>query len=65
MAQQKKWNIDISSDVGISGLDYFATHLRFRHENNTTLNALCVDGHVETRTVGTFMVLDVCINSPG
>jgi len=70
IAQQKKWNIDISSDVGlngqaISGEDYFATHLRFRHLNNTTLNALCVDGHVETRPVGTFMVSDVCINPPG
>lgn len=62
---EKTWNRDISSSAGISGQDYFATHLRFRHMNNTVLNALCVDGHVETRAVGTFMVLDVCINSPG
>jgi hypothetical protein len=57
--------MDISSSAGISGPDYFVSHLRFRHLNNTTLNALCVDGHVESRAVGTFMVLDACIVSPG
>jgi hypothetical protein len=41
------------------------SHLRFRHLNNSTLNALCVDGHVESRQIGTFMVLDVCIQAPG
>jgi len=68
LAQQKKFNIDIlgqSSITGISGEDYFISHMRFRHLTNSTLNALCVDGHVETRAVGTFMVMDVCINPPG
>ncbi len=62
---EKKYNMDISSNAGLSGPDYFVSHLRFRHLNNTTLNALCVDGHVESRAVGTFMVLDACIVSPG
>lgn len=59
-ALQKQVNEDLQAGAG-----YFLTHLRFRHLNNTTMNALCVDGHVETRAVGTFMVLDVCIQSPG
>jgi prepilin-type N-terminal cleavage/methylation domain-containing protein len=58
-ALQKKWNVDLQAGAG-----YFNTHLRFRHMNNTEMNALCVDGHVETRTVGTFMVLDICVQSP-
>lgn len=57
---QKKQNLDLQPGQG-----YFVTHMRFRHLNNTTMNALCVDGHVETRPVGTFMVLDICINPPG
>ncbi len=64
---QKKYNVDVSpgSVPTALGLDYFVTHLRFRHMGNTTLNALCVDGHVENRTVGTFMDLDICIKPPG
>jgi prepilin-type N-terminal cleavage/methylation domain-containing protein len=67
-AQQMKFNVDIMGQAATKGLtseDYFVTHLRFRHLNNTTLNALCVDGHVENRAVGTFMVMDICINPPG
>jgi type II secretory pathway pseudopilin PulG len=60
VALQKKWNIDLGVGQG-----YFDTQIRFRHLNNTAMNALCVDGHVETRTVGTFMVLDICIQPPG
>jgi hypothetical protein len=62
--QQIKYNVD-QGGVATPILDYFVSFLRFRHLNNTTLNALCVDGHVESRAVGTFMVLDVYINSPG
>jgi len=64
IAQEKKYNVD-QGGTPTPIPDYFVSHMRFRHLNNTTLNALCVDGHVETRAVGTFMVLDVCINSPG
>jgi prepilin-type N-terminal cleavage/methylation domain-containing protein len=64
VAQQKLYNVDQGGQP-TPILDYFVSHMRFRHLNNTTLNALCVDGHVETRAVGTFMVMDICINSPG
>jgi prepilin-type N-terminal cleavage/methylation domain-containing protein len=63
-AQEIKYNVD-QGGAPTPIADYFVSFMRFRHLNNTTLNALCVDGHVETRAVGTFMVLDVCINSPG
>jgi type II secretory pathway pseudopilin PulG len=59
-AFQKKDNRDLQAGQG-----FFTTHMRFRHMNNTVLNALCVDGHVENRSVGTFMVLDICIMPPG
>jgi prepilin-type N-terminal cleavage/methylation domain-containing protein len=64
---QKKYNIDLSpgSVPSALGPDYFVSHLRFRHMGNSVLNALCVDGHVENRTVGTFMDLDICIKPPG
>jgi prepilin-type N-terminal cleavage/methylation domain-containing protein len=63
LAQQKKWNVDLP--VVQSSINYFDTHLRFRHLQNTTMNALCVDGHVETRAVGTFTPFDICIKAPG
>jgi prepilin-type N-terminal cleavage/methylation domain-containing protein len=63
---QKLFNVDLQATPnGNTTPNVFNTHLRFRHMGNTVLNALCVDGHVENRTVGTFMVLDVCIKSPG
>jgi prepilin-type N-terminal cleavage/methylation domain-containing protein len=64
---QKKWNLDVSPGFVPTALgpDYFVSHLRFRHMGNTVLNALCVDGHVENRTVGTVMDLDICIKPPG
>ena len=57
---QKAWNKDLGPGQG-----YFDTHLRFRHLNDSAMNGLCVDGHVETRTAGTFMVDDICIKPPG
>ena len=36
--------------------------LRFRHIRNTTLSALCLDGHVETRTVGNVLRRDIYTN---
>jgi len=66
LLQQKEWNIDISAAVSNApSFDYFLSHIRYRHMNNTVLNALCVDGHVESRALGTLLVTDVCINSPG
>ena len=38
--------------------------LRFRHSNNTKLSALCIDGHVETRLVGSVTRKDIYSNVP-
>jgi prepilin-type N-terminal cleavage/methylation domain-containing protein len=62
---QKTWNIDTVGEYdGPPSPFMWQTHMRFRHMTNTELNALCLDGHVETRKVGEFMVLDVCTNYP-
>ena len=39
-----------------------ASDQRYRHMNNTMMNALFVDGHVESRLIGSVYVLDVCLN---
>jgi prepilin-type N-terminal cleavage/methylation domain-containing protein len=66
---QKTWNIDTLSsyppiDATESQPNIFNTQIRFRHLGNTTLNALCLDGHVESRLKGQFMVTDICTNYP-
>ena len=61
-AAQKKFNNDLVSAFGAP--DGWTTHLRFRHMKNTQLNALCLDGHVESRKVGEAMLLDFCTNYP-
>src|SRR5262249_7591621 len=53
---QIKFNADLDQYLS------WKTQIRFRHMRNTTLAALCLDGHVETRKVGTFMVKDICTN---
>ena len=58
---QKKYNLDpptYSSPVG----PYLG--IRFRHKNNTLMNGLCGDGHVEGRLIGTAMVRDFIVGSP-
>lgn len=37
-------------------------YMRFRHMNNTAANFLFVDGHVESRMLGTVVARDVCMN---
>jgi prepilin-type processing-associated H-X9-DG protein/prepilin-type N-terminal cleavage/methylation domain-containing protein len=37
--------------------------MRFRHMNNSSVNALFVDGHVESRPLGTVIARDVCVNA--
>ena len=59
---QKKMNRDMQN--AFSGADAWLNQLRFRHLNNSSLNALCLDGHVETRRVGEAMVTDFCTNVP-
>jgi prepilin-type N-terminal cleavage/methylation domain-containing protein len=58
-ASQKKYNIDVAHAFDPGG---WLSHLRFRHMNNKRLAALCLDGHVEPREVGTVMVRDIYTN---
>jgi len=59
-ALQKKYNRDLRQ--AFASPDGWLSHLRFRHMGNTSLAALCLDGHVEVRKVGTVMVKDICTN---
>jgi len=52
-------NYDPPIAFGGSG---WTSHLRFRHLKNTTLAALCLDGHIETRKVGTVLRSDIYTN---
>jgi prepilin-type N-terminal cleavage/methylation domain-containing protein/prepilin-type processing-associated H-X9-DG protein len=36
--------------------------MRYRHMDNTTMNVLFVDGHVESRLIGSVHVSDICLN---
>jgi len=56
---QSRYNFDAPQAFGGQG---WLSHFRFRHMNNSRLAALCLDGHVETRAVGTVMVKDVFTN---
>jgi prepilin-type N-terminal cleavage/methylation domain-containing protein/prepilin-type processing-associated H-X9-DG protein len=60
-------NVDETTDQYISwgnagGVEF--TFMRFRHMNNTTVNALYVDGHVESKVLGQVVAKDVCANNP-
>jgi prepilin-type N-terminal cleavage/methylation domain-containing protein len=57
-AAQKKFNIDLNMAFS------WTNEIRFRHLGNTSMNALCLDGHVASRLVGSAMVTDFCTNSP-
>ena len=53
-------------DYVVSGGDVFPdldrNYMRFRHINNSTCNALFVDGHVESKRLGEVTARDVCLN---
>jgi len=38
--------------------------MRFRHMQNTTANFLFVDGHCDSRPLGTVILSDICTNAP-
>jgi prepilin-type N-terminal cleavage/methylation domain-containing protein/prepilin-type processing-associated H-X9-DG protein len=63
---QKQWNKDFGGVpwAPANAAESYASAFRFRHVNNTTLNALFVDGHVDSRKVGQVTLRDVCTNSP-
>jgi prepilin-type N-terminal cleavage/methylation domain-containing protein len=58
-AAQRQFNADAVNAFGGTG---WQSHLRFRHMGNTTLAALCLDGHIETRRVGTVLRQDIFTN---
>jgi len=45
---------------GPGGFD--VCYMRFRHMNNTTCNILFLDGHCESRVLGTVVAQDICMN---
>jgi prepilin-type N-terminal cleavage/methylation domain-containing protein/prepilin-type processing-associated H-X9-DG protein len=45
---------------GVGGSD--VNNMRFRHLKNTTCNFLFVDGHVESRLLGSVAAKDICLN---
>jgi prepilin-type N-terminal cleavage/methylation domain-containing protein/prepilin-type processing-associated H-X9-DG protein len=55
-----KWenNDDITTNYGAN------CQMRFRHMGNTMVNSLFVDGHVESKLIGTVRAMDVSVN-PG
>lgn len=59
---QIKFNVDLQQ--AFDSPDGWNSHLRFRHLKNSALAALCIDGHVETRRIGEFLLKDVCTNVP-
>jgi len=50
-----------SDDYNPGGWNFFCD-MRFRHMNNTTVNSLFVDGHVDSRILGEVVAKDVCAN---
>ena len=59
---QKQWNKDFGGTPWspVNAAESYASAFRFRHINNTTLNALFADGHCESRKVGEVLLKDVC-----
>jgi prepilin-type N-terminal cleavage/methylation domain-containing protein/prepilin-type processing-associated H-X9-DG protein len=59
---QKQWNKDFTGTPWgpANSAEFFASAFRFRHVQNTTLNGLFADGHVESRKVGEVLYKDIC-----
>ena len=63
------WNIvDMSAENrDLLGINVNAAYnpqceMRFRHMNNTVVAAAFVDGHVESRLIGSVIAKDICLN---
>ena len=63
-ALQKSCNVDIDAYSTATAVSPRCQSLRFRHMKNTTMDALCLDGHCETRRVGTVLRRDIYTNVP-
>ncbi|HUB24410.1 MAG TPA: prepilin-type N-terminal cleavage/methylation domain-containing protein [Tepidisphaeraceae bacterium] len=59
----RRQNTDYYDQLGYDPL----CAMRFRHLNNTTVNALFIDGHVEARALGTVRAKDISVDwyNPG
>jgi len=59
---QKQYNKDFAGTPWgpTNGSEFFASAFRFRHMQNSTLNALFVDGHCESRKIGEITYRDIC-----
>jgi prepilin-type N-terminal cleavage/methylation domain-containing protein/prepilin-type processing-associated H-X9-DG protein len=55
-------NNDYSNSVWNGPDGYAACQMRFRHMGNTAANFLFADFHVESRTIGTVVAKDICMN---
>lgn len=58
-------NVDMTSNQYISWGQYAGYQfcfMRFRHLNNSAMNALYCDGHVETKQLGDVLAQDICVN---
>jgi len=51
-----------AANTDITPTSVYGNAMRFRHMGNTAMNALFVDGHVETRTLGQVVARDICLN---
>jgi prepilin-type processing-associated H-X9-DG protein len=60
----KAANVDYTAGPGVYNgpFGFDTNNMRFRHLNNTTVNALFVDGHVESRRLGDVRAKDICLN---
>ena len=54
-AGQERYNVDWDGYT-------FSTAFRFRHSNNTQLNMMFADGHVESRLVGELTARDIAVD---
>jgi len=59
---QKQWNKDFAGVpwTPVNAGEFFASALRFRHMQNTSLNVLFADGHCESRKIGEITYKDIC-----
>jgi prepilin-type N-terminal cleavage/methylation domain-containing protein/prepilin-type processing-associated H-X9-DG protein len=52
----------LASNTDNTPTSVYANAMRFRHMSNSTMNALFVDGHVESRVLGQVVARDICLN---
>lgn len=59
-------NVDMTSNTYLGWGEYAGyqfCYMRFRHLNNSAMNALYCDGHVESKQLGDVLAQDICVNA--